>query len=622
MALQLVQQDFNVGATGVGLLAAADQAQANARKTNIESESDLRKLRADQHLGKVYGSSLVKKAYRNQAGELVPAGTFDPEAFLQNLDYDRVSPDQANEFLKQQAFRMEASKKQAEDRAQMTMSGVQNPDVGIMPSSGPGRTAVDMPKPSETARAANAQGVTQEAVQADTSGFLTPDMVTPQKGAWASQPTAQPSAPVSAPVPPAPATPGVPASSAEQSVMDLGQSNITVPRESEALQMADQAQAQRQSEPVYGTQFQHLKQDLGMFAPQALGTGSSDVDPKTFQWEPKDDGTSQFRAYKSTLDSKLNSMGLPNASAYLQQRYENTLLANAPVAPIRNAFPPTVQGNADFNKARVQYATELAQAKGKAQQAVLEAREALEKDAAERGTQHFTADANKMAHVTQNLAVEQVTAPGISGHLPNPVVRSQAADASSAAISMKHLVEKPPAPNSPEWLPFKLLLSKNLIKLYNLPVGEGMVNEVSGLINNGASTADAARHMADKGISAGVANLVAGYISSALGVNDISGARYLAKHGADFAREQYANYGKGKDFDKYYPEISAGGKGSWAKEPTSALFEPKAERRTPPKQAPGTKSAPIPYVSGMKRDPNKVYRLPSGLYYGDGRKAQ
>lgn len=148
----------------------------------------------------------------------------------------------------------------------------------------------------------------------------------------------------------------------------------------------------------------------------------------------------------------------------------------------------------------------------------------------------------------------QVSHPAIKGFLPNASEVANLTDASSAIKSMQEIIKNPPSPDSSEFQQFKLILGKDLIKAYNLPVGEGLLNEVSDMISNGASLSDAAKTLTNNGIKAGATKAILDIVSAYSGLKDIKGAQYLVRQATDFSRGKWGAYEKSSKFDEYFPE--------------------------------------------------------------------
>lgn len=290
---------------------------------------------------------------------------------------------------------------------------------------------------------------------------------------------------------------------------------------------------------------------------------------------------------RRSVDATLARQGLPQGQAgvdaYLKQAADS-------VSPIEFK-----DGKPDMNSIQTYPYRQQA--------AVIAARDKLVSGTTEATGAQLAQDSNTMAHKAQGLAFEQVTAPGLSGHLPNPAVRAAAADASAAARGIVAEMAAVPSPTSPEWAGFQVRMAKNLVKLYNLPVGEGMVEEIGGLMQNGMSPGDAIKQMAAHGVGAGAAQAAAQVVQNVLGLNSIAGAQAMAKHATVFARDNYESYGRGKDFDKWYPEYHGQVKPSYVPKPTTN----------------GSELNPIVYKPGMARDPKLIYRVNGKLLYGDGR---
>lgn len=100
--------------------------------------------------------------------------------------------------------------------------------------------------------------------------------------------------------------------------------------------------------------------------------------PETFQsdsvkWEPKDDGSNEYRQFKTALDSQLKSLDMKSASDYLQKIGENTYKQNLYV-PNQMAWM-TKEGKIDYSA----MGAEIAKVKDSDQKARAKAEEAIQK---------------------------------------------------------------------------------------------------------------------------------------------------------------------------------------------------------------------------------------------------
>ena len=105
--------------------------------------------------------------------------------------------------------------------------------------------------------------------------------------------------------------------------------------------------------------------------------GSEPSDSSIFNVDLKDDGTNEYRQYKTALDSKMQSMGFANASEWLKGVHDQTLKINAPQEPNPLAFTGNDGGAKEFGEQMMKYAQGQIQAKGKAEEAVMKAKESL-----------------------------------------------------------------------------------------------------------------------------------------------------------------------------------------------------------------------------------------------------
>jgi len=102
---------------------------------------------------------------------------------------------------------------------------------------------------------------------------------------------------------------------------------------------------------------------------QTPGTFQSD----SVKWEPKDDGSNEYRQFKATLDSQLKALDMKSASDYLQKIGENTYKQNLYV-PNQMAWM-TKDGKIDYSA----MGAEIAKVKDSDQKARAKAEEAIQK---------------------------------------------------------------------------------------------------------------------------------------------------------------------------------------------------------------------------------------------------
>lgn len=116
-------------------------------------------------------------------------------------------------------------------------------------------------------------------------------------------------------------------------------------------------------------------------------------DSSLFDWTVKNDGTNEYRQYNSALSSMLDSYGYKDASSYLKDVYNKTLLENAapgvnPMAVLEDPKNPGL-GLSKMGQQLITAAQMNKQAVGKAESAVLEAKSKLAEFANRYGVQHF-----------------------------------------------------------------------------------------------------------------------------------------------------------------------------------------------------------------------------------------
>lgn len=116
------------------------------------------------------------------------------------------------------------------------------------------------------------------------------------------------------------------------------------------------------------------------------GTGKTEEPDKSlFEWKPIDDNSNIYRNYASALKAKLNAEGYADASSYLRAIYDAELLKNAapginPMVLFADPTHPGV-GYSKYGEQLIAQAQGNAQAKGKAQEAVIAAKAKMEEDA-------------------------------------------------------------------------------------------------------------------------------------------------------------------------------------------------------------------------------------------------
>lgn len=119
--------------------------------------------------------------------------------------------------------------------------------------------------------------------------------------------------------------------------------------------------------------------------PQGVAPAVSAPPAALTTWEPKDDGSNQYRQFKTALDTKLQAMGLPDASAYLSQVYTQTYKENTPTPPNPMLLAQDGEGRAKYMQEQMAFAAGKQKAEGAAEAATLAARAALEGVAKEYG---------------------------------------------------------------------------------------------------------------------------------------------------------------------------------------------------------------------------------------------
>lgn len=109
------------------------------------------------------------------------------------------------------------------------------------------------------------------------------------------------------------------------------------------------------------------------------------VDPSLFSWEPQNDGSNAYTQYKNAQDSWLKSSGFQSTEDYLRKTYDSVLSSNMPTAPNPGLLALGREGVAKYKGEQASYLAGLNQAKGKAENAVLEARGKLTETAQKYG---------------------------------------------------------------------------------------------------------------------------------------------------------------------------------------------------------------------------------------------
>lgn len=143
-----------------------------------------------------------------------------------------------------------------------------------------------------------------------------------------------------------------------------------------ALDLVDRAVSTGIYDPI------KLMESMGI----TTGTGKTEEPDKSlFEWKPIDNNSNIYRKYKSALDAKLNAEGYADASSYLRAIYDAELLKNAapginPMVLFADPTHPGV-GYSKYGEQLIAQAQGNAQAKGKAQEAVIAAKAKMEEDA-------------------------------------------------------------------------------------------------------------------------------------------------------------------------------------------------------------------------------------------------
>jgi hypothetical protein len=177
--------------------------------------------------------------------------------------------------------------------------------------------------------------------------------------------------------------------------------------------LAPQAQGMISQAPDNRTALQTIE-DSANAGPGPQGMAPSVATPPAAltTWEPKDDGSNQYRQFKTALDTKLQSMGMPDASAYLSQVYNQAYKANTPTPPNPMLLSQGGEGRAKYMEQQMAFAAGKQKAEGAAEAATLAARASLEETAKQYGV-------NTVAQSTTELSPDEI--------LRDPAKRDQAA---------------------------------------------------------------------------------------------------------------------------------------------------------------------------------------------------
>ena len=192
-------------------------------------------------------------------------------------------------------------------------------------------------------------------------------------------------------------------------------------------------------------------------------------------------------------------------------------------------------------------------------------------------------EGNQRAETAQNMAVDQQTHALVKGYVA-PGDKDKIGQMSAAVTDLAHLVQAPPDPNGPKWIPYKMIVTKNVMKAFDLPVTEGVMDDLSQSIASGQmSKAEIGSALQKHGVTGAAANAASQYLGVMAGTMGPEGMQLLGQQAAEFSK----NFVK----SKYAGRINKGVMDQLF--PTPKILGAKAAQGSHPQQM-GSVSNPYP----------------------------
>lgn len=209
---------------------------------------------------------------------------------------------------------------------------------------------------------------------------------------------------------------------------------------------------------------------------------------------------------------------------------------------------------------------------------------------------------DKQISVEQNKrAREQVEWPEVFAKpFETPSEKANARQASASAQGIKDAIEKLKgiSANDPRFPAVRMAVAKDIMIAYGLPVTEGVMQELEGLVRNGVSASEISDRLSREGFGAAAANALSQTATQVLGLKDPQTIAEMGRSAQEFAHRKYKALGvsNSKAFNIAFPVSEAT---KWQDESPATVL-PSAPRPTQPakpSQTPATKGKPLSGVS-------------------------
>lgn len=196
-----------------------------------------------------------------------------------------------------------------------------------------------------------------------------------------------------------------------------------------------------------------------------------------------------------------------------------------------------------YNQALADYPAKVQEARAKLSEAIRTGNyEVLDKQLAVAG--------NKRAEEQNKRAREQVEWPEVfSKPFESPAEKANARQASSASKGISDAIGELSGikANDPKFPAIRMAVAKDIMIAYGLPVTEGVMSELEGLVRNGASISEIATAMGEHGIKGAVANTIGQLATQVLGLKDPTTIQHMGISAQTFANRKYKNLGVSDD---------------------------------------------------------------------------
>lgn len=189
----------------------------------------------------------------------------------------------------------------------------------------------------------------------------------------------------------------------------------------------------------------------------------------------------------------------------------------------------------------------------------------------------------------------------------SPAEKAKARDASAAAKGIASAISKLSNmdANNPAFPALRMAISKDIMIAYGLPVTEGVMSELEGLVKNGMSIGDISNSLQNNGWTAATANIASQFATDMFNLRSPTTIAAMGRSAQEFARNRYEQLGikQQNKFDELFP-IS---KDSWQDKSTTEMLGLRPTEVAP------TKPKPAPASSGKK--PSKTGKPLEGVSF-------